>query len=549
MGNFKTRRQNKRNGFAHARRAQVARILPSEKLCFPPLGLVALIDEAMQWSPIDFCGRTVPGWLLPVLSRLLRPAISGRAVGLQTLLCVGWLLLSMMCCQLNCLAQGATGVWPADIPEISGLSNAVALAAGYYHILALKDDGTVAVWGDNSSGQTVVLAGVSNAIAVTGGGYQSLALTNDGRPVITVGPFARKVYSGTPVRLNVMVASGGAQVSYEWRRDGVQVAGATNPVVKWSAAATEISGDYSVVATSRLGSVTSAVARLDVLDSAPVIALQPTYLASPGGRVVMQARVEGSQPIALQWQFSGTDLPGAADVDLVVSNVQFAVGGIYSIVASNAYGSRSSDAMLWVLPVWEWGDDSQGQTTLLLDLTNCVGLAAGLDHSLALKRDGTVIAWGSNDSGQTDVPSNLSNVVAVAAGGYHSLALKADGAVAAWGFNDYHQTDVPTGLSNVTAVAAGRCHSLALLAPDQTVVGWGNSDYGQADVPSGLSNVVAIAAGYDHSVALKADGTVVVWGDPWSGQTALPNDLTNVVAVAAGGGHCLALRSDGRVIG
>ena len=35
--------------------------------------------------------------------------------------------------------------------------------------------------------------------------------------------------------------------------------------------------------------------------------------------------------------------------------------------------------------------------------------------------------------GQSDVPAGLSNVVAVAAGGQHSLALKADGTVVAWG--------------------------------------------------------------------------------------------------------------------
>ena len=58
-----------------------------------------------------------------------------------------------------------------------------------------------------------------------------------------------------------------------------------------------------------------------------------------------------------------------------------------------------------------------------------VGLAGvrsvvgGVDHCLALKSDGTVVAWGDNYSGQTSVPVGLSAVIAIAAGNEFSLAL------------------------------------------------------------------------------------------------------------------------------
>jgi alpha-tubulin suppressor-like RCC1 family protein len=54
---------------------------------------------------------------------------------------------------------------------------------------------------------------------------------------------------------------------------------------------------------------------------------------------------------------------------------------------------------------------------------------------LAITSDGVVVAWGVGipalyaNYGQTNVPAGLSNVVAIAAGGDHSLALKADGSV------------------------------------------------------------------------------------------------------------------------
>src|SRR5208283_2675117 len=63
----------------------------------------------------------------------------------------------------------------ANVPAT--LTNAVTLAGGSYHALALRDDGTVIAWGDDSYGQTNVPAGLV-AQAVAGGLYHSLALQN-----------------------------------------------------------------------------------------------------------------------------------------------------------------------------------------------------------------------------------------------------------------------------------------------------------------------------------------------------------------------------------
>src|SRR4051794_17321081 len=52
---------------------------------------------------------------------------------------------------------------------------------------------------------------------------------------------------------------------------------------------------------------------------------------------------------------------------------------------------------------------------------------------------GEVVAWGENDSGQISVPAGLTNVVAVAANVNHSLALRIDGTVVAWGDNSRNQ--------------------------------------------------------------------------------------------------------------
>jgi len=217
-------------------------------------------------------------------------------------------------------------------------------------------------------------------------------------------------------------------------------------------------------------------------------------------------------------------------------------------------------------------------------------IAAGANHTVALRGDGTVWAWGSNACGQlgdgttTQRPAavcvnGMASVVAIAAGDSHTLALKSDGTVWAWGLNGNGQlgdgttnnrtTAIPvSGLSGIVAIAAGGSHSVALKR-DGTVWSWGNNASAQlgdgttttrltAVTASGVSNIVAIASGVSYSVALRSDGTLLAWGDNSFGQlgdgttitrkTAWPvSGLSGVIALGAGLYHTVALKSDGTV--
>jgi alpha-tubulin suppressor-like RCC1 family protein len=461
-----------------------------------------------------------------------------------------------------------------------GLTNVVAIATGDYHSLALRGDGTVVAWGAGTTnsgksqhyGQSIVPTHLTDVAAIAAGDYHSLALVNDGLPLV-MPPVKRMTYSGMPVVFNV-TAAGAPPLSYQWQFNGTNIAGATRAWLTLTNVQLADAGNYCVVVSNAWGTTISTNTMLTVCDSPPIILGQPENEAVPlEYHATFTAAVAGSRPFGYQWQFNGTNISGATNGSLTLTNIQPADAGNYRVVVSNTYGTAiSSNATLTLVPsiVVAWGWDYYGQTDVPRGLPDAVAVAAGYYHSLALRSDGMVVAWGAGTNshlapyyGQSVVPGSLTNVVAIAAGDHHSLALKGDGTVLAWGAGttntgrawDCGQSIVPGSLTNVVAIAAGSYHSLALKG-DGMVVAWGagttnfgsTPNHGQSIVPDGLTNVVAVAGGGQHSLALKGDGTVVAWGWNCNGQTNVPPDLTNVVAIAGGGYHSLALKGDGTVV-
>ena len=74
---------------------------------------------------------------------------------------------------------------------VSGLTGAVGIGTGNFHACAVKADGSVACWGDNSEGQLgdgtlvkktrpVAVAGLSGVVAISTGSAHNCALKADG---------------------------------------------------------------------------------------------------------------------------------------------------------------------------------------------------------------------------------------------------------------------------------------------------------------------------------------------------------------------------------
>ena len=174
---------------------------------------------------------------------------------------------------------------------------------------------------------------------------------------------------------------------------------------------------------------------------------------------------------------------------------------------------------------------------------NSAFISAGDDHTVGLKKDGTVVAVGDNDEGQCDV-SGWRDIIAVSAGDNHTVGLKRDGTVVAVGLNGYGQCDV-SGWRDIIAVSAGDNHTVGLKR-DGTVVAVGFNVDGQFDV-SGWSDIIAVSAGHNYIVGLKRDGTVVAVGFNDDGQCDV-SGWSDIIAVSAGCGHTVGLKKDGTVV-
>jgi Immunoglobulin domain/Regulator of chromosome condensation (RCC1) repeat len=376
------------------------------------------------------------------------------------------------------------------------------------------------------------------AVCSAGSASVIFSVSAPSSPSILVQPAAQSAEVGGAVTFSVS-ASGEAPISYQWRKNGINISGATGSTYTISSVTSNHAGEYTCYVSNYGGGVTSTAATLSVV--------------SGGGGVPPSSG-------------SGVAVPSRPSS--------------FPLLRPSKKGR-----------VIFWGNSAEGPPS---DLGLLVQVSAGNFHCLGLRPDGTVVGWGSNIFGQTTIPAGLSNVVKVVAAGFFSIALKADGTVAAWGRDEYRYTgpwwhggpNVPTltgvvdirshpssgaavyalkldgtvslsgiafteegafpsGLTNVVQLGSGDRNCMALRG-DGSALGWGSKRTpDQVTIPSGLGALAQVEGCSIWSVALKTNGTVVTWGDSYY-QT--PTGLSDVVQIAAGSSHMLALNRNGTVV-
>ena len=190
-----------------------------------------------------------------------------------------------------------------------------------------------------------------------------------------------------------ITASGSPTPSYQWRKDGVDLPGQTNATLRLTNVRLADAGSYSVVVANALGRASSRVAEMTVTgQEPPTIVVQPLgQSATVGSTVTFSVQATGSAPLSYQWLFNGQAIPAATGATLVLTNVQAAAAGRYSVLVANAAGSRPSDEV--VLTVVQSTPPAFETTVLLPDGLVRIRLAGSAGQTIVIEVSSDLSQW------------------------------------------------------------------------------------------------------------------------------------------------------------
>jgi len=220
-------------------------------------------------------------------------------------------------------------------------------------------------------------------------------------PAITGQPQSQTVATGASASFTV-TATGTAPLSYQWKFNNSDVAGATSPTLTLSNVQAANAGSYTVVVSNAGGSVTSSSATLTVTrpSAPPSITQQPqAQTVDAGANVTFTVVATGDAPLSYQWKFNGVDIPGATTPVLSLSSVQASNAGSYSATVSNPAGSVTSAAALlsvrslpppsrnrWTIMIYGHADHNLSGS-LIVDMQEMEAAGSGPDFNVVLQAD------------------------------------------------------------------------------------------------------------------------------------------------------------------
>lgn len=329
----------------------------------------------------------------------------------------------------------------SSTPVLVGLTGVTVVAGGQYTSYALRSDGTVWGWGDNSLHQLANNVPSTSTIPVQIGGLSQ-----------------------------VTAIAGGVSSGYALKADGT--------VWSWG------NNDHG-----QLGNST------DIPSATPV---QVTGLAHVTAIASNQQTGYALTSAGTVWAWGKGVFGNLGNGDTLDTMAPVQVTGLTNAVGIAA-GAASGYALLSDGTVRSWGLNIYGQLgegslahtiedapVTVSSLAGVRQIAGGYFDGYALLADGTVRAWGTGTEGElgngssahSDLPVAVygaTDVTAVASAGAAGYALRRDGSVLSWGFGENGE------LGNATVTSSGTA----------------------APVP-GLSSVVGIGAGFDTGYAITA---------------------------------------------
>jgi DNA-binding beta-propeller fold protein YncE len=464
-------------------------------------------------------------------------------------------------------------------PPTSATAAGRSIAAGAFHSLWLKADGTVWAWGYNGYGelgdgtqvsrsdprQVLGLPPIRQVYAGAGGGFPdsySAAVTLDGqlhvwgdlRNLSGLGVSLPRS-SSRPLKVSGLATplGSGTPVADQWggflniRKGDRHYVGIKADGSVWSWGTNDANQIPGAIPTSRQS--VAPIAQLAGIAKAVGQASGRSFAVSPSGQVWTWggATANYEAPHIVAQGIVQVDSYGQLDKTFFVDTA----GRAWTWDVSQGLGSSplslpapvasvsNGSALLVDGRVWDLVNGAQ-----IAGLNNIVML----DVSIAVTAAGDIVELDQSQQPVAVSTRRMPTPVIQASHsqiGGHRLALTRDGRVLAWGANNFSQLgigatadgapasvsdpiEVP-GLSDVVAVSARGGNSLALRR-DGSVWSWGRNIVGELGRSGDNSrpgqvatvfSVVQISGGIEHNLAVSDSGAVLAWGSNVWGQLAL----------------------------
>ena len=485
----------------------------------------------------------------------------------------------------------SAGSAPAVVPSIVTQPVSVSVGAGNTATFAVGVSGSGPIayqWlrdGEPMSGATAAFYSLAQASGADAASYAVLVSNSAGSvtsasATLTVGSSSQAV----PVTLATqpspqvqapggsatmaVAANGSGPIAYQWLKNGAPVTGATGAVLTLANLVAEDGASYSVTVSNPLGAVTSDAAALTVL-GVPVITSQPAAASAVVVGSASFSVTAGGAGLRYQWLRNGVAISGAAAASYTTPALALGdSGAVYSVMVYNGAGIVFSQSA--VLTV-----------TAPAPVPTSHTLAAGNQHTCALRTDGSLACWGYNSSGQIGngnrtpavLPTTVSlpeATIAVAAGYDSSCALGSSGTLRCWGDAFASITPVVVGGVNgfdvgggIKEVTVGRGHACVLTAAGNVwcrgsnsvgQLGNGTTGYseslvlvqGAGSLP--LTNVTGLSASDFHTCATRANGSVMCWGQDAPTPSLIAIEVGDMTSATQVSGDCAVLGSDATVL-
>jgi hypothetical protein len=263
---------------------------------------------------------------------------------------------------------------PKAAPSFYGGPSSATIRTGDYFSLAAYDSsvGSTYQWYKDD----VAIAGATSnsyykweAVAADAGNYKVVGTNSAGSatsPVATITilpplPPSNLTLSSSPITVTTGEAlniyyhslSGTGPFTYQWRKDGTDIPGATSSSYHKASASAIDTGSYSLVVTNSAGSVTSLGTTVSVSTAQlPIITYHPTSITVyPGNSLSLSVNAQGTGNLTYQWKKDGVIIPnGTSNYLFVSSSATASDGGSYTVTVSNTEGTTTSQpAVITVL--------------------------------------------------------------------------------------------------------------------------------------------------------------------------------------------------------